>query len=454
MVDKKHFNLIDEPWIKVITIDGQNKEVSLKELFNEAHNYLGLGGDSKTQDFAVIRIILAILNTVFSRFNEEGVPYSYINIDENYFLKTTEIDEDDLDDYKHELMTTWKNLYDKKHFPKIVNDYLEKQRERFYLVHDKYPFMQINKKTYDDICKVEPKKSDPDSGKILYKTINRSISESNNKISLFSPKSEGYKNKLSDSEIIRWIITFHGYTGSGDKTKIQKYVKPGDGKNSIGTIYQLGGIMLKGKNLFETLMFNLILIHPDDKNNEKNSLIQKPLWELDNEIAIKKLFEQKQPRNLSELFTWPSRILYLDYVNKEVIPWKLPSIYQDDSDCSIETFTIWDNKKKQLAPKKHKLNDSLWKSFGLITEVITENDKLPGIKKWFYDIKKYIKPDINSKITIVAISMEADNNATSMLPTNEILEVWEYQGIRKSMLFLFRIILALFENNLNFFCFY
>ena len=82
------FNLLDEPWISVvIDTKGKTKEVSLKELFRNAHTYLDLAGDTKTQDFAVMRILLAIIHTVFSRFNAQGEGYGYFDLDSNFTAK-------------------------------------------------------------------------------------------------------------------------------------------------------------------------------------------------------------------------------------------------------------------------------------------------------------------------------------------------------------------------------
>ncbi len=69
------FNLLEEDWIAVMTDNkGTVEEVSLIDLFKNAHNYLGLAGDMPAQDFAVLRILLAVLHTVFSRFDDEGDP--------------------------------------------------------------------------------------------------------------------------------------------------------------------------------------------------------------------------------------------------------------------------------------------------------------------------------------------------------------------------------------------
>ena len=54
------FNLLDEGWISVVTdYKGTTKLVGMKEFFENAHNYIALAGDTPTQDFAVMRFLLA-----------------------------------------------------------------------------------------------------------------------------------------------------------------------------------------------------------------------------------------------------------------------------------------------------------------------------------------------------------------------------------------------------------
>ena len=122
------YNLLDEPWISVVVDKkGNTNEVSMLEFFEHAHEYLDFGGDTKTQDFAVMRMLLAVVYTVFSRFDAEGKPYEYLELD-NRYRPTEKIDISDLDDYEDDLYETWISLWEQEKFPKIVGDYLEKWR--------------------------------------------------------------------------------------------------------------------------------------------------------------------------------------------------------------------------------------------------------------------------------------------------------------------------------------
>lgn len=50
------YNLLDEKWLVVMAGEtGETEEVSLTDLFNNAHKYKRLAGETPTQDFAVLR---------------------------------------------------------------------------------------------------------------------------------------------------------------------------------------------------------------------------------------------------------------------------------------------------------------------------------------------------------------------------------------------------------------
>lgn len=128
------FNLLEEPWIPVMADDmGSTEEVSLIELFLNAHKYKQLAGEMQMQNFAILRLLLAVLHTVFSRFDARGEPYPYLALDEK-FRQLQEVDEDDLEEHEENLMATWEALWNRRSFPEIVVEYLHKWKEHFYLL--------------------------------------------------------------------------------------------------------------------------------------------------------------------------------------------------------------------------------------------------------------------------------------------------------------------------------
>lgn len=352
------YNLLDEKWIPVIADNGNQKDVSLLQVFAHAHEYKRLAGDMETQNFALLRFLLSIIQTVFSRYDCEGNPI--VEVDDE-MRQTEVVDEDDLDDYEDEKEDTWDKLWEAKQFPGIVTQYLEKWREHFYLYDDKFPFYQI---TENEIKAVLPNKK-PTS--IAGKNFNRLISESGNKTALFSPVGDGagkdQKNRLSSAELARWLIMLQGYIGLSDKVSLTGK----DQKPSKGWLFDIGGLFLEGSSLYETLMMNYIPVH---SFRAYNSNPQSPCWEKSGKEIISALVRGDQINNLAGLYTNWSRAVYIDgseenKITKQIGIIKLPAIEHQDN--FLEPMTIWHfNKsgdyKDRYTPQKHKPDQAMWRN--------------------------------------------------------------------------------------------
>lgn len=410
------FNLIDEPWIHVVTETGKTELVSLAQLFKYAHQYKKISGDTQTQDFAVMRIVLSILHTVYSRFDYEGDVYPQVKLDEN-FIPIDEIEEEE--NYIELLKQTWSSLWEAESFSNIVQEYLIKMHDRFYLFDEDYPFLQVKAGDIEE-DKISRKKASSVAGK----NINRTISESGNKTALFSPRYDGKNNKnnLTEAELARWLITFQAYTGLSDKVIFgkEKY------KSSKGWLFDIGGLYLEGKNLFETLMMNLILVHPVDEYHFNH---QRPCWELSSEKNLENYFSGNDVDNLASLYTIWSRAIYIDpetdmnqAFSFDIV--KLPDLNHENQ--FLEAMTTWrfndtGDSKNKFTPRKHPVNQSMWRSFGLITlpNSWSDRQRQPGIIEWLSEIEEII--DIG-KVSLTAISMRDDGNATSWVPVDEIYD--------------------------------
>ena len=179
------FNLIDEPWIRVIDFNCRITEVSLTEVIVNAHKYKALRGELPTQDIAVMRLILAVLQTVISRYDETG-------------------EKNALEDDEDEALERWKAWWDNGRFPeKAILDYLDSWHERFWLFHPERPFYQVaglNSGTDYDTPK-----------------LNGEISESSNKIRLFSSYSSNLKKAMTYSQAARWLLYLNAYDDTSSK---------------------------------------------------------------------------------------------------------------------------------------------------------------------------------------------------------------------------------------------
>jgi len=415
------FNLLEEPWILVITDDqGSTEEVSLLQLFKNAHKYKQLAGETPMQNFAMLRLLLAVLHTVFSRVDTQGRPYPYLVIDDK-LRQLEELDEDDLEEHVGNLMSTWKELWNRCSFPQIVLDYLILWKERFYLFDQFHPFYQVTKEELFKRPIKSGRGSNPTS--ILPRTFNRTISESGNKTSLFSPRcsADGSKDRMNEAELARWLVLYQGVVGTADKAVYSDF----QGTNSKGWIYDIGGINLRGKSLYETLLLNLVLVHPEE---QYRGTIQRPCWERTGDEIISDLLYGRPVDNLAELYTNWSRAIYIDpntQLNHNfcINTVKLPEI--DHQDQFLELMTLWRYRtqgpnKNYRTPQKHQMDAALWRSFGTVFLTKEPNDKRPGIIDWFYSIAKIVG---STHAVIESYGMESDGNATSWLPADEYFDV-------------------------------
>lgn len=424
------FNLIEKPWISVVTdYKGTTDLVGLREFFENAHNYIALAGDMPTQDFAVMRFLLAILHTVFSRYQADGQVYDEIKVNDR-MQQVEPVDMEDYEDYEDALMQAWKDLWAAGKFPDIVIKYLDAWHDRFYLFDDKYPFYQVTEAEVD-VSKINR----PAPSEILGKNINRLISESANKVALFSPKYDSDNNKeiLNYDEVARWLLTYQSYTGLSDKVIFgqDKY------KASKGWLFDLGGVYLSSDNLYKTLILNLCLVN--NSSRQYNTNIQKPCWEYSPSQVVANYMFGEDIDNIGELYTVWSRAIYIgDYTDQDVFRMqivKLPEVRHENN--FLEPMTLWrynnsgDN-KDMFTPRKHQLNKSLWRSFGLVTKTEDANEgnantpkRKPGIIEWLNHIDQYVEKQV---VKINAVSMEDDGNATSWVPTNEIIDGLYLEG--------------------------
>ena len=183
------FNLLDEPWVRVLCIDCTVREVSLTDALLYAHEYKGLAGELPTQDVAVLRLLLAVLHTVFSRVDVQG---------ENAPISAGA--EPDL------ALDRWESLWRLKHFPvQPITTYLEKWHERFWLFHPERPFWQVPQAKIGTAYSAAK--------------LNGEISESSNKLRMFTAYSGTGKSELSYAQAARWLLYVNGFDDTSAKPK-------------------------------------------------------------------------------------------------------------------------------------------------------------------------------------------------------------------------------------------
>lgn len=373
-MEEKMFNLLKEPWICVMNKECDISELSVLELFEHAHEYVDLRGELATQDIAILRVLLAILHTVFSRYDLNG--------------KESKLKDAD------DALDRWENIWKNGRFPmEPLRVYLESQIERFWLIHPDRPFYQCN---YAKI-----------GTEYTAAKLNGNLSESNDKIRLFSTVSGKSKNFMSFSEAARWLIYVNAYDDTSAKPSSEakklseKLPSPG-----VGWLGKLGLLTIGGNNLFETLLLNMVM------QNSNKSLYgsERPIWERE----IVPSDERKEiplPDNLAELYTLQSRRLLLKVSGEKVIGYYLlGGDFFEKNNAFIEPMTVWAKQKSKTeevySPRRHDPSKQFWREFGSVIPELDGKDKRPGIISWLGILEEEGIIDINYLLKVRIASVQ------------------------------------------------
>ena len=207
------YNLLDEPWIPVRLVDGTITDVGLLELLRRTTDIADLACELPTQSIAIQRLILAIAYRV-----------------------ATPRDARD-----------WVRQWDEGAPTEQMIEYLERWRDRFFLFGGRFPFMQVadlrtakdETKTLEDIIASVPKEDKR----------------------LFSTRQGAGLRRLEAADAARWLVHVQAYDIAGIHSGAVGDTQVKDGKGfGIGPSWcgQLGLVWLKGNDLDETLVLNLI----------------------------------------------------------------------------------------------------------------------------------------------------------------------------------------------------
>ena len=339
------FNLLDEPWIRVLAPDCQVREVSLTDALLNAQEYTGLAGELPTQDAAILRLLLAVLQTVFYRVDAEG--------------KEAELSSAD------SALLRWRSLWQLGHFPeKPIRNYLERWHERFWLFHPERPFWQVPE------AKIGTEYSAA--------KLNGEISESGNKLRMFSAYAGVGKAEMTYAQATRWLLYVNGFDDTSAKPK-------GKGLPSVGAgwLGKLGLILAQGDTLFETLMLNFILLQ------DGVSLWAQPVpcWELQ-EARCAERVEIQQPDDAASLLTLQSRRLLLHREQGAVTGYALLGgdvFPRENAFC--EQMTIWRKKQESknapavYLPRRHDPAKQFWREFPAVFQK-QPGERQPGLIRW------------------------------------------------------------------------
>ncbi|MFD7628037.1 type I-E CRISPR-associated protein Cse1/CasA [Streptomyces sp. NPDC059851] len=258
------FDLVSRPWLPVQLCDGSAAELSLKEVFARAAEIRRLVGDVPTQEFALMRLLLAILHDA------------------------TEGPED---------IDAWQHLSESPQPFAAVGSYLDRHRHRFDLIHPTTPFFQV---------------ADLRTQKDEVASLNRLVADVPNGDPFFTMRRPGVE-RLGFAEAARWLVHAQAFDTSGIKSGAvgDPRVKGGKGyPQGVAWAGNIGGVFVEGDDLQQTLLLNLVAADAAAIATDKDD---RPAWrreqcgpDVQNDLALR-------PTGPRDLYTWQSRRLRLHH---------------------------------------------------------------------------------------------------------------------------------------------
>lgn len=268
------FSLLTEPWINCELPDGSERLLGIREIFDGRQEIRSIRGDSPTQNYAVLRVLLAIYWRAHHQETlvRPGETFSFAG----WFAgKLEELDEPD----------------------QLVNDYLDDYQDRFDLLHSQKPFMQV---------------ADLRTSKDSRFPVQRIVPEAEDEY--FTMRAGEAREFLEPAQAARWLIHAQAYDYSGIKSGAvgDARVKGGRGY-PIGTGWtgRTGGTVVVGRNLRETLILNTTEKALTGAND-------RPVWERQPDTAGERHRDKPEgagetagPQGPSDLATWQGRRIRL-----------------------------------------------------------------------------------------------------------------------------------------------
>ena len=289
----------------------------------------------------------------------------------------------------------------------MISAYFDEWKDRFYLLDDEHPFMQVSKNRFE-VDEDTKDKSNPTGHRVMtesakgrcvinYRHVKSwvgTIRESENTKSPFINYSDIDEMTLSYAEAARWLVWFLSYSPCFIKNP--KYF------NSKRT-WASGGTLVTpyGENLHETIMFNSVLLFRKTPY-EKVS----PIWEREVTPGCEyaPYGENGHPDNLPEIYTQQSRKVRLYEKDGRIIGmFAVSGDYYGKTDAFIEPMYMWRRIKGKneepdvMKPISRNENAPIWKDLPYIIPQ-NENDK-PGVVSWIgllYENENIIDEDVKT----------------------------------------------------------
>lgn len=253
------FNLLDQPWLPCVTLDGPPVTLGIREALLRSHELAELRDPSPLTTAALLRLLLAVLHAAHDR------PWT-----------------------NKQRAELWKaGRWDSE----VIHRYLDLQqcRGRFDLFDPQFPFFQDGSFELPQPI-----------------TIARLATElaSGNNATLFDHTVDTSPPAVAPPGCARWVVTYQAFTlGGGQGATSARYGKHPNLRHAPAALGAL--VLLRGETLFQTLLLNMVPF--TEREPFPGGSEDRPLWERD---EFPQPAESPPPGYLAYL-TWPIRCLRL-----------------------------------------------------------------------------------------------------------------------------------------------
>lgn len=259
------FNLLDEPWLPVRMEDGQVKDVGLQELFDQVARVSALAETSPPSLVAQYRLLLAIVHRALT--TEHG---------------------------------PWTEAHRAKWFREglpqgVVQAYLNRWRDRFWLFHPEHPFMQVA------ALAALPETKD----KLKPWTQISLASANGNTPVVFDHSSDDAPRAIQPGVALRELLGFLQFTPGGLVQTLRVSDKAGPLSNTAA-------VLPVGASLQQTL---LLALHPWGANSDL------PAWERDAPQRHELVAEPALPTGANDRYTRLSRAVLFQRTPAGHVQW-------------------------------------------------------------------------------------------------------------------------------------
>jgi CRISPR system Cascade subunit CasA len=244
------FNLVSEPWLPVVGIDGQVQELGLREVLARAHEFRELAGENPLVTGGLHRLLLAVLHRIFGPKDRSA----------------------------------WRRLWEAGRWDApALDEYLFTWLPRFDLFNTEKPFYQAP----------DPRVSPKSAISLMPERAS-----GNNPI-LFDHSSEEEGVTLVPAAAARALVTAQAFALAGPCIpQLKLYFT--DGAWARGVTF-----LVEGQNLFQTLLLNMIR-YPSSQHIPTGSG-DRPAWEMEDPFEPERQF----PLGYLDYLTWQNRRIVL-----------------------------------------------------------------------------------------------------------------------------------------------